>query len=130
MSPHLLIAEDNRPNRILIETYVNKFGFSSASVGNGAEAVEAVRDGSFDLVLMDIQMPKMDGMAASRAIRRMQGARSGIPILALTASELSEIGPSCAAAGLNGVISKPIDPAELFAKITYYTGIDQSRLAN
>ncbi len=129
MSPHLLIAEDNRPNRILIETYVNKFGFSSASVGNGAAAVEAVRDGGFDLVLMDIQMPKMDGLAATRAIRRLPGYSAGIPILALTASELSEVEPSCDAAGLNGVISKPIDPTELFAKITHHIDLDQNRLA-
>jgi len=130
MSPHLLIAEDNRPNRILIEAYVHKFGFTSASVENGAAAVEAVRGGGFDLVLMDIQMPKMDGLAATRAIRRLPGSGANVAILALTASEMSEIGPSCSAAGLNGIVTKPIDPAELYAKIARHTGFDQSRFAN
>jgi len=130
MSSHLLIAEDNRPNRILIETYLNKFGFTSVSVGNGRAAVEAVAGGGFDLVLMDIQMPEMDGLAAARAIRRLPGKGSGIPILALTASELGEIGPACSAAGLNGVVSKPIDPAGLYAKIVHYTGIDANHLAD
>lgn len=122
MSPHLLVAEDNRPNRILIETYLKKFGFTSASVDNGAAAVEAVRDQAFDLVLMDIQMPKMDGLAATRQIRELAAPCADIPIVALTASELCEAGPACAAAGMNGIVSKPIDPADLYAKIAHHTG--------
>ena len=122
MSPHLLVAEDNRPNRILIEAYLKKFGFTSASVDNGAAALKAVQGQAFDLVLMDIQMPKMDGLAATRHIRELVAPCADIPILALTASELCEVGPACSAAGMNGIISKPIDPADLYAKIAHHTG--------
>lgn len=128
-APHILIAEDNRPNRILIETYLHKFGFTSLAVDNGAVAVEAVSGGGFDLVLMDIQMPKMDGLTAARAIRDLPGVASDLPILALTASELSEIGPFCNAAGMDGVVCKPIDPADLYAKIARHTGLDTGQLA-
>lgn len=117
MSPHILIADDNRPNRILIETYVRKFGYTSNSVGDGLAAVEAVKTGTFDLILMDIQMPNMDGLAATRQIRALATPFSEIPILALTAGEMCEVESACLEAGLNGVVCKPIDVALFHAKI-------------
>lgn len=114
----ILIADDNHPNRILVQTYLKNFGFECTTATNGIEAVNAVRSTAFDLVLMDIQMPRMDGLEATRKIREFPPPRGNVPILALTASAVDETKKSCFDAGMNGVVSKPIIAANLYARIT------------
>jgi signal transduction histidine kinase/ActR/RegA family two-component response regulator len=107
---HVLVADDNAANRFVAGKLLEIFGCTSVTVGNGAEAVEAVRGADFDLVLMDIMMPVMDGVAATRAVREMRGPKSSLPILALTANADPKDEESYLAAGMNGVVQKPIQP--------------------
>ncbi len=117
-SVHVLIADDNATNRIVAQTLCEMFGCTSESVEDGAQAVEAAASGRFDLVLMDIKMPEMDGMEATRRIRSRADAVSHLPILALTANA----DPSDAAfyrmCGMNGVVEKPIKADRLLAAMS------------
>lgn len=80
---------------------------------DGVEAVEAAKNGEFDLILMDIKMPRMDGVAATRAIRAMPGRIGAVPIIALTANADPEDAAGYVAAGMNGVVEKPMKPETL-----------------
>jgi len=112
---HVLIVDDNPTNRMVAQTLCEMFGCSSESVDNGEDAVRAVGGGRYDLVLMDIKMPGIDGVEATRRIRSGGGLASQAPILALTANA----DPSDAAfyrlCGMNGVVEKPIKPERLLA---------------
>jgi CheY-like chemotaxis protein len=97
-------------------------GYEIDSVENGRLAVEAMRDGHYDLVLMDIQMPEMDGWEASKAIRKLESARGGrTPILAMTAAVMKEETEKCFAAGMDGCVFKPIDPDQLYRMLDTHT---------
>ncbi|WP_374571443.1 response regulator [Phenylobacterium sp.] len=110
---HILIVDDNATNRMVAETLCEMFDCTSESVVDGVEAVEAARTGGFDLILMDIKMPRMDGVAASRAIRALPGRLGVVPIIALTANADPEDAASYIAAGMNGVVEKPMKPETL-----------------
>jgi CheY-like chemotaxis protein len=110
---HILIVDDNATNRMVAETLCEMFDCTSESVADGVEAVEAARSGKFDLILMDIKMPRMDGVAASRAIRGLPGRVSAVPIIALTANADPEDAAGYIAAGMNGVVEKPMKPENL-----------------
>jgi CheY-like chemotaxis protein/HPt (histidine-containing phosphotransfer) domain-containing protein len=90
---------------------LRKLGYTASAVTNGLEAVEAVRDGSFDLILMDCQMPVMDGFEATRRIRA--SAQSGMPIVAVTADAMSEDRDRCLSEGMSDYLSKPVELAAL-----------------
>ncbi|MBF0303964.1 MAG: response regulator [Desulfamplus sp.] len=107
---HLIMAEDNEFNQILVLKMLGKIGIIVDVVSNGIEATEAVRKNSYDAVLMDIQMPEMDGFEAARIIRCEQ---PHIPIIAMTANVTPKDRADCVAAGMDGYISKPIDPEKL-----------------
>ena len=113
----ILVAEDNAVNQLLIKALLDAFGHHSDVVGNGLEALHQVQASHYDLLLMDIQMPEMDGVAATLAIRALAGAVARIPILAMTANVMAEQALGYSQAGMDGVIAKPIDPAELDAAI-------------
>jgi len=116
----VLIAEDNDTNRYLIAEVVRRLGHVVVAVENGARAVEYVTDPAghpIDIVLMDVQMPVMDGIAATRAIRAWGGAGAHVPIFALTADLSAERRAAVLAAGMNGVLAKPVDIAALGAAI-------------
>ena len=113
----VLLAEDNPANRALITALTAPLDLDLDLVENGQEAVAAVRGGTYDLVLMDMQMPVMDGPSAARAIRALRGPARTTPIIALTANVLPEQIEQCRAAGLQGHVAKPIDPRVLFAAI-------------
>jgi len=104
----ILIADDAAANRELIVAILSGLGLEADAVCDGAEAVDAVRTGLYDLVLMDMQMPVMDGLAATRAIRAMDGPIAGLPILALSANVQREQIERCLAAGMDGHLGKPI----------------------
>jgi PAS domain S-box-containing protein len=102
----ILVAEDNATNRDVALAQLQKLGYQSGAVGNGAEAVEAVRQGGCDLVLMDCQMPVMDGFEATRRIRSMH---LGIPIVAVTADAMPADRDRCLREGMNDFLAKPVD---------------------
>jgi signal transduction histidine kinase/CheY-like chemotaxis protein len=114
----ILVAEDIKVNQVIIERLLTGIGHQVTLVENGAEAVEAARTGSFDLVLMDMRMPVMDGVAATRAIRALDGPRGTIPILGLTANATPEDTARCLEAGMNDHMIKPIDRAALARAVT------------
>jgi PAS domain S-box-containing protein len=111
----LLIAEDNPVNVILIKKIISTFGFEADVAGNGRIALERIKRHTYDLVLMDIQMPEMDGLTATKIIRK-EYSRT-LPIIAITASMLTSDKDKCFAAGMNDFISKPFNADELYHKI-------------
>jgi CheY-like chemotaxis protein len=113
----ILLVEDNATNRLVARTLLSRLGASVAEAEDGLEGVEAARLGGFDLILMDIQMPNMDGVEAARAIRRLDGVASQVPIIALTANVMTRQRAEYTAVGMNGVIAKPISPAALLGEI-------------
>ncbi|MGB0631283.1 MAG: ATP-binding protein [Alphaproteobacteria bacterium] len=113
----LLVAEDNLVNQEIAKHTLQNAGHAVDLVSNGTEAVEAVRAGGYDAVLMDIHMPGMDGLTATRRIREMGGPYADMPIIALTADAMSGSREQFLAAGMNGFVSKPFDPPRLHATI-------------
>ena len=110
-SRHVLLVEDDRVNRVLTETMLVRHGFAVTLAENGEEAIEAVRSGSFDLVLMDIQIPILDGLEATRLIREMEKDRvRRTPIVALTAHVAKGDRDACFIADMDDYIPKPVDP--------------------
>jgi two-component system, sensor histidine kinase and response regulator len=123
-SLNILVAEDNAVNRMLVTALLAKRGHTVRTVGNGRDAVAAVRDEKFDLVLMDVQMPEMDGLEATAAIREREGAVGDhVLIIALTAHAMNGDREICLAAGMDEYLAKPIKPSELFAMIEALTGV-------
>jgi signal transduction histidine kinase/CheY-like chemotaxis protein len=116
--PRVLLAEDNLVNQTLAVRLLEKRGYLVKVTGDGKAAVEAVETGQFDVVLMDIQMPGMDGFEATAAIRAGEKIKGGhIPIIALTAHALKGDEEGCITAGMDGYVSKPIRPIELVSMI-------------
>ena len=113
----ILVAEDNATNRRIIRTYLEAWGHTVTAAKDGSDAVLAFADGGFDLVLMDLQMPRMDGIAATASIRQMEGHAVRVPIIALTANVLKGIREECFAAGMCGYLPKPVREHELLAAI-------------
>lgn len=109
----ILVAEDQPVNRMLLLRILENHGYAAEAVGNGAEAVDAVMRKEYDLVFMDIQMPVMDGLTATRLIREQLPQGSGPVIVAVTAFARREDAEACYAAGMNDFISKPISAAEV-----------------
>lgn len=115
----LLVAEDNLVNQRIAEKQLSRHGCIVTLVANGEEAVRVWSEGEFDAVLMDIHMPKMDGLEAAREIRRHEATRGGrIPIVALTASAMSEDQEQCFKAGMDAYLSKPAQIEEIKAAIS------------
>ncbi len=113
----ILMADDAAPNRELVTAILGGLGLALETVCNGAEAVEAARTGAYDLILMDVHMPVMDGLDATRAIRAMDGAAGRTPIIALTANVQPEQVLRCREAGMDGHVGKPIQISELLTAL-------------
>ena len=114
----VLLAEDNAVNRMVAVRTLEKRGHTVVVAVNGEEAVAAVARDSFDVILMDVQMPKMDGLEATQAIRKSEiGTGRHIPIIALTAHAMREDRERCISAGMDAYISKPFSAAALFETI-------------
>lgn len=107
-SLRLLVAEDNEVNREVLAAMIAHLGHEAQFAHDGRAAVRAVQQGDFDLVLMDLHMPELDGLAATRAIRALPGDKATLPIIALTADAYAETRASCFDAGMNGFLSKPV----------------------
>ncbi len=105
----LLVAEDNAVNRMVAEHLLRELGHAVEFAEDGAQAVAMARDGDYDAILMDIQMPGTDGLQATRAIRALEGARGRVKIVAVTANAMAGDRERYLAAGMDGYVSKPID---------------------
>lgn len=112
---HVLVAEDNAVNRLYIGALLERMGHSAHFVENGLEAVQAVQEHRFDIVLMDVHMPVMDGIAATQAIRAADAPSSRLPIVALTADAYADTRTRCLAVGMDDVLVKPLGLPELEA---------------
>ncbi|MDP9103558.1 MAG: response regulator [Pseudomonadota bacterium] len=110
---HVLIVDDNATNRMVAGALCEMFGCTTQTAEDGVEAVEAARATRFDLILMDIKMPRMDGIEATRAIRRLPGVLGRVPIVALTANGDADAAKVYLANGMDAVVEKPIKPDSL-----------------
>ena len=117
----ILLVEDNLVNRELALSWLTDLGLVVETACDGLEAVEMARNGHYDLVLMDMQMPEMDGLEATRAIRKLPGWQS-VPIIALTANAMDESFRDCEAAGMNDLVRKPVELAALYATLDHWLG--------
>jgi signal transduction histidine kinase/CheY-like chemotaxis protein len=113
----VLVVEDNQVNQLLVTTILAKAGMRAEVAANGVEAVQAVHQRNFDVILMDMQMPEMDGLEATRRIRQLGAMGRAVPIIAMTANAMQEDRRRCLEAGMNDFVAKPIDSGELLRKI-------------
>lgn len=121
-SLRILVAEDNNVNQQVIKGMLEKVGHRVFVVSNGLEAVNAVMSTPYDVVLMDFQMPEMDGITATRRIRELESPGQSVPIIALTANAMKGDREQCLEAGMDDYVSKPIEPPRLFAAIRHCCG--------
>lgn len=118
----VLLAEDNPVNVLVAKRFLEKWGIICHVAENGKIALDMVKQNTYDLVLMDMQMPVMDGYEATAAIRALGGKFLKLPIIALTASALLDMKDKILGSGMNDYISKPFKPEELYDKIRLYVG--------
>jgi two-component system, sensor histidine kinase and response regulator len=118
---HILVAEDNAVNQKLVARLLEKRGHHVSIVANGREALSALEQGTYDLVLMDVQMPEMDGFEATGELRKREERTAlRVPVIALTAHAMKGDRERCLAAGMDGYLSKPIRPQELDELLAKY----------
>jgi PAS domain S-box-containing protein len=117
----ILLAEDNPVNQKVALLHLRKFGYGADVAGNGREALEAVKKNTYDLILMDVQMPEMDGYGATRAIR---AAGYKLPIIAMTANAMKGDREKCLEAGMDDYITKPVNPTKLLETIKKWSCTD------
>lgn len=118
----ILAAEDVAVNRELLRLFLEPKGYLVDTVCDGFEAVEAMSRKAYDLVIMDMQMPGMDGMDATRAIRRLGGARAAAPIIALSANAMPDQVQGCLEAGMTAYLAKPFTSESLCAAVERWSG--------
>ncbi len=117
MNLRVLLVEDNPVNVMIESKFLNKWKVSVDVAINGQEAIDKVNTNTYDLILMDLRMPIMDGYEASQKLREMGLT---IPIIAVTASGITNVGDQIYDSGMNDYIKKPFDPKEMYAKLKKY----------
>lgn len=118
----VLLAEDHKINQKVMAALFSNSNFVLNVVENGVEAISALREGPYDIVLMDIQMPIMDGVTAAKEIRKLPGLTGKIPIIAVTADAVPKRQQEYISAGMQATVAKPVMPKELFAAIERCVG--------
>ncbi|MEZ4381303.1 MAG: ATP-binding protein [Nannocystaceae bacterium] len=126
----ILLAEDNPVNQLVAKAMLASYGQEVRAVSNGREAIEAFEGGDYDLILMDIDMPEIDGVEATQIIRALSADGSRVPIVALTAHALRSQYQQLLSQGFSDHISKPIDPTELLRTILHHTRSRRSRVCD
>ncbi len=116
-----LLVEDNPTNRLVASKMLEAMGVQVTMAEHGGLGVDAARTGGFDLILMDVQMPVMDGLEATRRIRALGGPQAGVPIIGLTANAMAHQREAYMAAGMDGLVAKPISPAALMLEVARVT---------
>jgi two-component system sensor histidine kinase/response regulator len=124
----ILLAEDNPVNEKVATHTLRKLGYEVDAVANGQSAVAAWRVGRYDLILMDCQMPILDGYEATREIRMLEAGQRHIPIVALTAHAMKDDAVKCMAAGMDYHLTKPLDRERLQACLNHYFDADGAKL--
>jgi CheY-like chemotaxis protein len=114
----VLLAEDVKLNQILTQRLLARSGYQIDIAENGIEAVEAMKGADYDVILMDVQMPQMDGIEATKQIRQLPGTKKFVPIIALTAQADVNTEGELRAAGMDDYVSKPINFDILFSKLS------------
>ncbi len=125
-TPNVLVAEDIDTNQKVLGSILTEFGCLYTFASNGEEAINALKESSFDIVLMDCQMPKLDGIEATKVIRKMEGDMSKIPVIAVTAHAGSEDRMKCLDAGMSDYISKPFTKGILNEVLSKWIKTNQS----
>lgn len=118
----ILVVEDNPINQLLVIKLLERRGYDTTVAENGRIALAAYENKDFDIILMDLQMPELDGYETTRVIREMEGEKGTIPIVAMTAHTIKGELEKCANIGMNDYISKPFDSSELYQKIEMLVG--------
>jgi signal transduction histidine kinase/ActR/RegA family two-component response regulator len=124
----ILVVEDNATNRLIASRMLESLGAAVTTANDGAEGVAAAGQAPFDLILMDVQMPVMDGVAATQAIRRLTAPACDTPIIAMTANVFAHQQDNYFEAGMTGSVSKPLSPARLLAEISRIAGHDEAEV--
>ena len=124
----VLAADDHHVNRMVVKMYLESAGHHVTLVNDGAEALQAVRTGSYDLVLMDIQMPVMDGLSATRLIRALPDPACDVPIIALTANAMAGDRERYLSEGMTDYVAKPIEASTLLCAVARHCGPGSSRV--
>lgn len=129
---HVLLAEDNLINQDVALNMLENFGCTVKVVSNGCAALDLLKKETFDIVLMDCQMPVLDGLAATRRLRDLGGDYTTIPVIALTANVMEGDKEKCLASGMNGYISKPVKQEELYRSVCHWldSGIVEKNIAD
>ncbi len=115
---HILIVEDDEPCRLFLEIILNDAGCSFEVAVNGREAVERVKVGGYDIVLMDVRMPVLNGYEAAQAIRLV---KKDLPVIAVTAHAIEGVKEKCVAHGMNDYLTKPFTQEKLLEKLVQWT---------
>ncbi|HTX51029.1 MAG TPA: response regulator, partial [Caulobacteraceae bacterium] len=113
----VLVVDDNRVNRLVAVKSLEALGAEAEAAESGHDAIAAAQTRAFDLILMDINMPGMDGMETTRRIRKLGSPAAATPVIALTADVMRHQHQAYLAAGMNGVVPKPFSPAQLLSEV-------------
>ncbi|HCO90666.1 MAG TPA: hybrid sensor histidine kinase/response regulator, partial [Alphaproteobacteria bacterium] len=116
----ILVVDDHEVNQRVLAAILSAFGHSAVVVGGGRAAVDAASEGGFDLILMDLEMPDLDGLGATRKIRELPGAAGRVPIIALTAHAFEDHYERCRQAGMDNVLTKPVNHEALHDLLQSY----------
>ncbi|MCG8672308.1 MAG: response regulator [Pseudomonadales bacterium] len=122
-----LVVEDNPVNAMILKALLEKIGLTTKMASNGLKGLEMVKEEPIDIVLMDCQMPEMDGLEATKEIRNLEGEKALIPIIAVTANATSVDRNKCIQAGMNDYLSKPLNKQELLEKLTQWLPLDHTQ---
>jgi PAS domain S-box-containing protein len=120
LNARVLVVEDSQANQLVARAILEKAGCKVELASNGQDAIEAAREHHFDAILMDLSMPVMDGLQATRLIRELNGGSSSVPILAMTANVFAEDRIKCMQAGMDDFITKPVKQSKLLAKLAHW----------
>ena len=126
----VLVVDDNEVNRDILQAYFRKLGHDVYCASSGVQALQILTDTSFDLILMDCQMPKMDGYGTTRAIREMEKGLRRTPIVAVTASGIDLVKEECMASGMDDVVAKPVTVKILQDILARWVGSVDAKVLN